>query len=113
MKASFFAVAAFWPSMVTQSAASPVGKVLSMISDLEAKIAKEGEVAQKEYSAFAEWCEDRSRNLGFEIKTGNAEAETLKAAIAEEVATTAALNSRVDELVAAISADEKDLASAE
>merc|ERR1740123_1990671 len=99
--------------MVVQTTASPVGKVLSMISDLQAQITKEGAAAQKENVALVEWCEDRSRNLGFEIKTGNSEAESLKAAIAEEVATAGALNAKVDELVAAISANEKDLASAE
>jgi len=50
--------------------ASPVGKVISMISDLQAKVIGEGLVAQKQYAEFAEWCEDRSSTLGFDIKTG-------------------------------------------
>merc|ERR1719203_379510 len=35
----------------------------------------------------SEGCEDRARNLGFEIKTGTAESESLKATISEETAT--------------------------
>jgi len=88
---------------------SPVGKVISMLSDLHATIIKEGEAAQAEYSQYAEWCEDRSRNLGFEIKTGQSGSEELKAAIAQEVATSAALSTKVEELVAGISTDTADL----
>ena len=36
----------------------------------QATIIQEGEVAQKDYAEFAEWCEDRASNLGFEVKTG-------------------------------------------
>jgi len=91
---------------------SPVGKVVSMLSDLQAKIIKEGETAQAEYHEYSEWCEDRSRNLGFEIKTGQSGSEELKAAIAEEVATSAALSTKVEELVAGISTDTADLKAA-
>ena len=41
---------------------------------------QEGEVSQKLYAEFAEWCEDRSKDLGFEIKTGKATVDDLKAA---------------------------------
>ena len=37
---------------------SPIGKIVQMIGDLQAKVIKEGEEAQKVYSEFAEWCED-------------------------------------------------------
>jgi len=91
---------------------APVAKVLSMISDLQATVIKEGEVAQKEYAEFSEWCEDRARNLGFEIKTGNAEADSLKASIAEETATIGALNAKSEELAATIATREADLKAA-
>ena len=35
---------------------------------------------------FSEWCEEQSKNLMFEIKTGKQEIEDLKAVIAEESA---------------------------
>jgi len=91
---------------------APVTKVLSMISDLQATVIKEGEVAQKEYAEFSEWCEDRARNLGFEIKTGNAEADSLKASIAEETATIGALAAKSEQLAATIATREADLKAA-
>jgi chromosome segregation ATPase len=98
--------------MEVSASASPIGKVLSMISDLEATIIKEGEVVQKEYAEFAEWCEDRSRNLGFEIKTGQSESESLKASIAEETATIGALTTKVEELAASVASNDADLKAA-
>jgi len=93
-------------------AESPVGKVVSMLSDLQATVIKEGEVAQKEYEEFSEWCEDRGRNLGFEIKTGKSEAESLQAAIDEETANIGALTAKSDELTATIATREADLKAA-
>merc|ERR1719223_2096294 len=83
-----------------------------MISDLQATIIKGGEVAQKEYTEFAEWCEDRSRNLGFEIKTGKADIESLEANIAEQVACDGSFSAKVEELVGCIATDEADLKAA-
>merc|ERR1719410_1006658 len=106
------------PTLVLASAlfcnvrADPVGKVLSMISDLQSTVIKEGEVAQSEYTEFAEWCEDRSRDIGFQIKTGKAEVESLKATIAEEVAATESLNAKVEEEVGTIAKNEADLKAA-
>jgi len=91
---------------------SPVGKVMSMISELQATVIKEGEVAQKEYEEFSEWCEDRSRNLGFEIKTGLAESEDLKASIADETAKIEALTAKSEDLSATIATREADLKAA-
>jgi hypothetical protein len=98
--------------VAASAVASPINKVLSMISDLEATIIKEGEVVQKEYAEFAEWCEDRARNLGFEIKTGQSEVEGLKAAIAEETATIGSLTTKVEELAGSIASDDADLKAA-
>jgi len=94
------------------AAATPIAKVLSMISELQAKVIGEGEVAQKEYAEFAEWCEDRSSNLGFEIKTGKADVNTLEGVISKETSTINALNTKVDELAAELAQDEADLKAA-
>jgi len=105
------AAAAFAMAVVVR-ADSPVGKVLSMLSDLQATIIKEGEVAQKEYEDFSEWCEDRARNLGFEIKTGKSESESLKANINLEIATMESLQAKVEKLSASIATDQADLKAA-
>merc|ERR1719487_1998712 len=91
---------------------SPVSKVMSMLGDLEAKIIKEGEAAQKTYDEFSEWCEDRSRNVGFEIKTGKSEIADLKATIEKETADIEALSTKIEELSGSIATDEADLKAA-
>merc|ERR1719313_1222193 len=83
-----------------------------MIGDLQAKIIAEGNDAQKVYDEFAEFCEDRSKELGFEIKTGKAEVKELEAAIADEAAKQASLNAKIEEVSAAIATDEQDLKAA-
>jgi len=93
-------------------AGAPIAKVISMLSDLQAKIIKEGDAAQKEFSDFSEWCEDRSRNLDFEIKTGKTQVDELNAAIAQELAVSSTLHTKIDELVAGLTTDEADLKAA-
>jgi hypothetical protein len=91
---------------------SPVTKVLDMLSDLHAKIVKEGQAAQKTYDEFSEWCEDRSKNVAFEIKTGKAEVADLTASIQKEAATITSLSTRVEEIADEISVDDADLQAA-
>merc|ERR1719159_473598 len=83
-----------------------------MIDDLEAKIIEEGKVAQGEYDEYAEWCEDTSKDLMYEIKTGKATVEELSATISEESANIDAADTKVEELVAAIAKAEKELKEA-
>jgi len=111
MKATVKAAVAL-TAAASVKADAPVAKVLSMLSDLAATITKEGEVAQEEYTAFSEWCEDRARNLGFEIKTGKSEADTLKASIVEETSNIAALSAKAEELAGNIATHEADLKAA-
>merc|ERR1719305_1111149 len=92
--------------------ANPIEKILQMIGDLQAKVIAEGETAQKEYDEYAEWCEDRSTKLGFEIKTGKADKEELEATIEEETSTIAALETKVEELSNDIQTAESDLDAA-
>merc|ERR1719197_1298609 len=91
---------------------SPIEKVIEMISELEQKVIKEGEAAQKLYDEFAEWCEEESKNLQFEIKTAKAEAEDLNSVIDKCVSDIKALNEKVEELSAQIATDEEDLKEA-
>ncbi len=63
------------------SSASPIDKIITMIGDLESKIIKEGEGAHKVYAEFAAWCEDTSKDVMYEIRTGNGNVADLKATI--------------------------------
>merc|ERR1719456_666305 len=94
------------------TAASPIAKVIQMLSDLQAKILKEGQESQKVYEEFAEYCEDTSKDLGFAIKTGKTEAADLQATIDSETAKINALEAKIEETAAAIQVDEKDLKAA-
>merc|ERR1719235_763422 len=103
---------AFAAAPAAASQANPIEKILEMISDLQAKVIAEGEDAQKEYDEYSEWCEDRSTQLGFEIKTGKAEKAELEATIEEETSTAAALETKIEELSNDIQTDEADLDAA-
>merc|ERR1719487_678807 len=91
---------------------NPIEKVIQMLSELQQKIIKEGEAAQKIYDEFAEWCEEESKNLQFEIKTGKAEADELTATIDKATSDIKALDEKIEELSAAIATDEADLKAA-
>jgi len=90
----------------------PIEKVIQMISDLEGKVIGEGKDAQKVYDEFSEFCETRSRELDYEIKTGKAGVKELSATIDSEKATAESLNAKIEELSSSIAADEADLKSA-
>merc|ERR1719199_501838 len=92
--------------------ATPIEKVLQMLGDLQSKIISEGNAAQKVYDEFAEFCEDRSKNVGFEIKSGKAAVNDLNAAIQKEQSTQGSLNAKIEELASGISVDEADLSAA-
>jgi hypothetical protein len=91
---------------------NPIGKVIQMVSDLEVKVIGEGDKAQKVYSEFAEFCEDRSRSLGFAIKDGKAASAELNAVITEQSAFIDSTNDKIENLAASIAVDEADLKAA-
>merc|ERR1719502_1907085 len=93
---------------MAHAAGSPVSKVFQMLGDLQAKIIAEGTAAQKAFDEFTEWCEDRSKNVGFEIKTAKAEIADLKATIEKETSTASSLSTKIEELSGSIAKDEAD-----
>merc|ERR1719316_744928 len=64
------------------------------------------------YDEFAEWCEEESKNLQYEIKTAKAEVEELTATIDKATADIKAFDEKIAELAAAIATDEADLKAA-
>lgn len=91
---------------------SPVAKVLQLLGDLETKIISEGEAAQNTFHEFAEWCEDRSKNLKFEIETGGREVNELNAAIVKASSSIDALGAEIESTAASIATAEADLKAA-
>jgi len=94
------------------SSASPIDKIITMIGDLETKIIGEGEDAHKIYAEFAEWCEDTSKDVMYEIKTGKGNVADLKANIEKEAANIAVQDSAIEDLAGQIATDEADLKAA-
>merc|ERR1719172_217007 len=97
---------------LSEAQANPIEKVIEMISELEQKVIGEGEAAQKLYDEFAEWCEEESKNLQFEIKTGKAQAEDLQATIDKCVSDIKAGEESIEELAAKVTQAEADLKAA-
>lgn len=92
--------------------ANPVAKVIELLGSLEAKVIREGEEAQAVYEEFAEWCEDRSKELQFDIKTSKGEILTLKASAAKETADISALEARLEKLAGGLTMNSVELKSA-
>jgi len=104
------------PAAVSANAAgtqtNPVEKVIEMLGDLQQKIIGEGKAAQAVYDEFAEWCEEESKTLGFEIKTGKAEAEELSAVIEKAISDIKGFDEKIGSLSGTLSTDEADLKAA-
>jgi len=91
---------------------NPIAKVLDLISGLEQKVIEEGKASQKVYDEFAEWCEDSSKSLDFQIRTARAQSDALNAIIAQETASSDALAAKLEALAMAIANDGGDLSAA-
>merc|ERR1719183_1935546 len=91
---------------------NPMGKVLELLTGLEAKIVAEGEKEAKAYKEYFDWCDDFSKEKGFEIKTLTAKKEKLMAEIADLTASIEALTSEIEDLSAKIATDESELKDA-
>jgi len=94
------------------TAVNPVGQVLDLLQKLHDTVVKDGEVELKQFEAFAEWCEDQAKERQYEIKTGNAQADSLRAAIEKAEADIESANSTIEAHSADIAANEQDLKAA-
>jgi len=92
--------------------ANPIGQVLDLLQKLYDTVVNDGEVENKQFEAFAEWCEDQAKERQFEVKTGNSQAESLRAAISKAKADIDGANSRIAELSQSIAANNADLNNA-
>jgi len=91
---------------------NPLSKVLDLLGELSAKIMKEGEAAAKSYTEYFEWCDDTSKNAGFEIKTAEAKKMKLESKIGALTSSIMVSTSKIDKLVSAIAADSSELKDA-
>jgi len=94
------------------SAGNPLSTVLELMDELTAKLIKDGDEEQKAFVKFTEWCDDATKNFGFEIETLTSRKNKLEAKIAEESSTIDACTAKIEELAANIATDSKDLKDA-
>ena len=92
-------------------AVSPIEKTVQLLSDLQAKIIKDGESEQKLYEEFTDFCNDESKETQFEIKTGKGESERSAATVQQETAKADAAATKIEELSTDVATNSKDLAA--
>merc|ERR1740117_1436509 len=92
--------------------ANPIAKVITMLSELEGKIMKDGETEQKVYEEYFEWCDDAAKEKGFELKTATDKKAKLDATIGKAKSDIADYTEKISELGGSIATDEKDLEDA-
>jgi len=91
---------------------NPIQKVVEMLSNLEAKIIKDGEQEAKAYKEYFEWCDDASKDLGFEIKTATAKKGKLEATIQKASSDIDSASQTIQDIAASVATDEADLKAA-
>jgi len=91
---------------------NPLSKVIELLTSLEAKIIKEGEVEAKAYKEYIEWCDDATKNTAYEIETAKTKKADLEATISKCAGDISASASKIEDLAAAIASDGGDLKNA-
>lgn len=88
---------------------SPISKVMGVLADCEAKIIQDGEVEQKQFKEYVDWCKSGAQEKGFEIKTATADIADLKATIEKAVSDYEAASQKIEELADDVSSSTADL----
>jgi len=91
---------------------NPIQKVVELLSSLEAKILNDGEVEAKAYKEYFEWCDDTSKEIGFEIKTQTAKKGKLEATIAKASSDIDVATQAISDIASSVATDEADLKAA-
>eukprot|EP00397_Hematodinium_sp_SG-2012_P020804 GEMP01021459.1.p1 GENE.GEMP01021459.1~~GEMP01021459.1.p1 ORF type:complete len:678 (+),score=266.76 GEMP01021459.1:204-2237(+) len=99
-------------ALAFQVETNPVGQVLSLLQNLYDTVVTDGEKEQKQFEAFAEWCEDQTKDRQFEVKTGKAQVADLRATIEKANADIEAANAHVGDVAQSLAANEADLKAA-
>jgi hypothetical protein len=108
---SFIFLKQAW-STATNGQTNPLAKVLEMLDNMQKEVIKGGEEQAHAYSEFSEMCEDRSRELQHEIKSGQATAQDLAATIDKATDDEAEADSQIGELTGVISSAQSDVKAA-
>eukprot|EP00419_Tripos_fusus_P010736 CAMPEP_0172667812 /NCGR_PEP_ID=MMETSP1074-20121228/8665_1 /TAXON_ID=2916 /ORGANISM="Ceratium fusus, Strain PA161109" /LENGTH=669 /DNA_ID=CAMNT_0013484379 /DNA_START=57 /DNA_END=2066 /DNA_ORIENTATION=+ len=104
----FVATVAFLLSCVQSSSTTPVHQVLEMLSEMKSKGERAMGVEKKTMATYTQWVDDRSTELGFEIKTASSDVEELSAFLDKTQSTIDGLESELGKLDANIAQLEGD-----
>jgi len=112
MKSVLIASLAASAASAANTQADPIGQVVALLADLSAKVTKEGEAAQAAYEEYFNWCDDVSKDKTNDITSLTAQKGKIEATIEELASEIDVCDAKIKGLVAAISANGKDLAAA-
>jgi len=107
---SLLVVGASAASVVQKS--NPLGEVISLLTDLEAKVTAAGETEAGTFKEYMEWCDDTKKDTGFAIKTATSQKDGLEAKIGELTGAIQVSTSKIADLAGAIASGEGELADA-
>jgi peptidoglycan hydrolase CwlO-like protein len=99
-------------ALASASGENPLGQVVSLLTELSAKVTKEGDAEAKAFAEYSEWCDDTFTDKGFEIKTATSTKETLEAKISKLTGDIESMESKISELAADIATSSVDLKNA-
>merc|ERR1719469_886619 len=91
---------------------NPLSAVITLMDDLTARVIQDGDVADKEYHEYFEWCDETTQNAGFAIKTGESDKKKLEATIGELKSEVEGADTKIEELAASTADGEKELKDA-
>jgi len=109
---TFSAALIFSACSAVAGSANPLGKVLDLMAELEAKIIKQGEAEAKAYKEYFDWCDDTSKNGQFAIETATNEGAKLTAKIDQLTSNAATASEKIEDLAGAIATAETELKDA-
>jgi chromosome segregation ATPase len=89
-----------------------MNKVYELMDECAAKIEADGVAEAKAYKEYFEWCDETAKNAGFDIKTAASAKEKLEAKIGKLTSDIGVSTQKVEDLTAAIAANDADLKAA-
>eukprot|EP00931_Biecheleriopsis_adriatica_P068817 TRINITY_DN4271_c0_g1_i1.p1 TRINITY_DN4271_c0_g1~~TRINITY_DN4271_c0_g1_i1.p1 ORF type:complete len:690 (-),score=241.54 TRINITY_DN4271_c0_g1_i1:67-2136(-) len=93
--------------------ASPVARVIGLLDDLTSKVQEEGKAEDARMKEYAELCEKRASDLGYEIRTAKSDIEELAAKIEKASGKIESFSSSIQEIQKSIASSESDLSAAQ
>jgi len=104
-----FAVALSIGVHAAKTKGSPLAKVITLMTQLQGQVIREGEMSHTSYKKYSAWCEKSSREKQFEIKEGISSKADTEATIDKAKTDGEEAEARIGELSGMISTDESDV----